>query len=79
MIALLAVLTHVCPSEGVVDESVLRSVRDRHRSALSKIEAGEEGYEDLFIFACPKFVSPAVPDYGRVLRGGGISLFIPVF
>jgi len=40
-------------------------VRDKHGHQLSKIEAGEEGYEDLFIFACPKFVSPAVPDYGQ--------------
>mmetsp|Transcript_39825 Transcript_39825/g.58182 ORF Transcript_39825/g.58182 Transcript_39825/m.58182 type:complete len:586 (+) Transcript_39825:120-1877(+) len=65
MTALLAILTHVCPTTGIVDDSVLRAVRDKHGHQLSKIEAGEEGYEDLFIFACPKFVSPAVPDYGQ--------------
>merc|ERR1719491_1158164 len=56
----------------VVEDSVARVVGDRHRTQLSKIEAGEEGYEDLFIFACPKFISPAVPDYAS-LRTGGVT------
>lgn len=65
MIALLAILTHVCPSTGIVEDSVMRSIREKHGSQLSKIEGGEEGYEDLFMFACPKFVSPALPDYSQ--------------
>jgi len=48
---------------GGLDDSIMRVVSERHRSQLSKIEAGEEGYEDMFMFACPKFISPAVPDY----------------
>lgn len=69
MIALLAILTHVCPSTGLVEESVAKQVREKHGNQLSKIEAGEEGYEDLFIFSCPKFVSPAVHDYEVALEG----------
>jgi translation initiation factor 3 subunit L len=62
MIALLAILTHICPPAELVEDSVLRAIREKHGSALSKIDAGEEGYEDLFVFACPKFVSPSNED-----------------
>lgn len=69
MIALLAILSHVCPG-APLDDSIASAVRDKHSSNLSKIESGEEGYEDLFVFACPKFVNPAVPDYSRALEPG---------
>jgi len=70
MIALLAIITHACPCHGLVDDSVSSAVRERHGAQLSKIEAGEEGYEDLFIFACPKFINPAVPQYELALTDG---------
>lgn len=70
MIALLAIITHVCPETGFVDDSIARGIRDRHGKQLSKIEAGEEGYEDLFIFACPKFVTPSVPKYELAITQG---------
>jgi len=69
MIALLAILSHTCP-KSVVDDIIASIVRDKHGNSLSKIESGEEGYEDLFIFACPKFVNPAVPDYSQALVPG---------
>ena len=69
MLALLAVLSHVC-SVAVVDDSIASVVRDKHGATLSKIESGEEGYEELFVFACPKFVNAAVPDYARALEPG---------
>mmetsp|Transcript_26247 Transcript_26247/g.36802 ORF Transcript_26247/g.36802 Transcript_26247/m.36802 type:complete len:269 (+) Transcript_26247:2827-3633(+) len=75
MIALLAILTHICPgatgrgssssSSSLLEDSVLRTIRDKHGSTLSKIDAGEEGYEDLFMYACPKFVLSAIPDYSK--------------
>lgn len=70
MICLLAILTHVCPAPGLIDESVAQVVRDKHGSQLSKVEAGEEGYEEMFIFACPKFISPAVPQYDKAFTAG---------
>jgi len=69
MIALLAILSHVCPTP-ILDDSIAAIVHDKHANNLSKIEAGEEGYEDLFVFACPKFVNPAVPDYSQALKPG---------
>ena len=71
MIALLAILTHVCPASlNIIDDAISKVVRDVHGNQLSKIEAGEEGYEDLFTFACPKFVTPAVPEYDLALTVG---------
>eukprot|EP00970_Alexandrium_tamarense_P005738 scaffold934_cov191-Alexandrium_tamarense.AAC.19 len=69
MIALLAILTHICPT-AILDDSIASIVRDKHANNLSKIESGEEGYEDLFVFACPKFVNAAVPDYAQALKPG---------
>jgi len=69
MIALLAILSHVS-AVSVVDDNIASIVRDKHANNLSKIESGEEGYEDLFVFACPKFVNPAVPDYSQALKPG---------
>lgn len=66
MVALLAILVHACPyTVPTVADSILRIVREKHGKQWNKIDAGEEGYEDLFIFACPKFISPAVPDYAQ--------------
>ena len=67
MVALLAIVTHICPTP-LLDDSVASVVREKHSNNLSKIESGEEGYEELFVFACPKFVNPAVPDYEEALK-----------
>lgn len=64
MIALLAILSHITPAARMEDV-ILKAIRENHGNQLSKIEAGEEGYEDLFLFAAPKFIHPAVPDYGK--------------
>ena len=66
MIALLAILTHICPTASKVDDALNRIIREKYSSKLLKIEAGEEGYEEIFMFSCPKFISPAVPDYASV-------------
>ena len=61
MVALLAIINHVQPSIKM-DDSLLRTIAEKHGEKLAKIEAGEDGYEDLFTAACPKFVSPVVGD-----------------
>jgi translation initiation factor 3 subunit L len=74
IVALLAVLLHTSPSlAGSVEDGVLRAVRERHGGQLGRIDAGEEGFEDMFVYACPKFVSAAVPDYARAAAGGGAA------
>lgn len=60
MLVLLGILTHLSPPAGLVEDSLSRAIRDKHGSQLSKIEAGEGSYKDLFTYACPKFVSPSL-------------------
>jgi translation initiation factor 3 subunit L len=62
MVALLAIISHIQPSIKM-DESLQRTIADKHGDKLAKIEAGEDDYEDLFTTGCPKFVSPVVPTY----------------
>jgi translation initiation factor 3 subunit L len=59
MIGILAILTHISPPTGLVDDSILKVIREKQGGTLAKIDAGEAGYEDLFMYACPKFVSPS--------------------
>jgi translation initiation factor 3 subunit L len=63
MLGLLAIVTHICPPTGLVEDVVLRTVREKYGPQLSKVDAGEDGYESLFVNCCPKFVSPAMPDF----------------
>jgi len=58
MIALLAICTHVCPQTNLIDESILKSIREKHGAQMSK-----EAYTELFVICAPKFVSPAIPDF----------------
>jgi len=72
MVALLAIVSHLCPAAGTCcSEEVRTHVQDRHGDALAKIDSGDEGYEELFAHACPKFVSPAVPNYDRAGGSAG--------
>lgn len=66
MIALLAIATHITgPSkEFRVDEGIMKLVKEKYGEKLAKISRGEETYEEIFVFASPKFISPASPDYG---------------
>ena len=73
MIALLAIVTHICPTASL-DDAIATVVREKHTNHLSKIESGEEGYEELFVFACPKFVNPAVPNYEEALNAGAPAM-----
>lgn len=62
MMALLALCLAMQPQQ--VDESTMSLMRDRSGERLSRLRQGElQAFEDLFNYACPKFISPAPPDY----------------
>lgn len=62
MMALLALCLAMQPQQ--VDESMMSMVRDKAGERLSRLRQGElQAFEDLFNYACPKFISPAPPDY----------------
>lgn len=65
MYALLAICIALCPTR--LDENIHGNLREKWGDQLAKMQKGEEGveqtYEDLFLFACPKFISPNGPNY----------------
>eukprot|EP00529_Nitzschia_sp_RCC80_P025626 CAMPEP_0113501414 /NCGR_PEP_ID=MMETSP0014_2-20120614/32942_1 /TAXON_ID=2857 /ORGANISM="Nitzschia sp." /LENGTH=539 /DNA_ID=CAMNT_0000396001 /DNA_START=88 /DNA_END=1707 /DNA_ORIENTATION=- /assembly_acc=CAM_ASM_000159 len=58
MLALLAICVHVCPQSNLIDESLQKTIREKHGVQLSK-----EAYGELFVSCAPKFVSPCIPDF----------------
>jgi translation initiation factor 3 subunit L len=58
MMALLAICTHLCPQTDLVEESIAKTIREKHGAQL-----GKEAYTELFVFCAPKFISPAIPDF----------------
>ncbi|TPX41815.1 hypothetical protein SeMB42_g05275 [Synchytrium endobioticum] len=65
MYALLAMCVALCPQ--VVDENVDTLMREKYGDQLSKMQRNETSamavFEELFNFACPKFISPVAPNY----------------
>lgn len=53
MLALLALLTHLCPT--VLEESIAKTIREKY---------GSPKVVDLFVGCSPKFISPQQPDFG---------------
>ncbi|KAI9007769.1 RNA polymerase I-associated factor PAF67-domain-containing protein [Hyaloraphidium curvatum] len=66
MYALLAMCVALCPTK--LDESIQSTLRDKHSDHLAKMQrsSGDESiqtFEELFMYACPKFISPVPPNY----------------
>lgn len=64
-VALIVIASHLCPSYRL-DETVREAVDAKFADKLQKLQSAETFHKtaaDLFDFAAPKFISPAVPDY----------------
>ncbi|KII85604.1 hypothetical protein PLICRDRAFT_44932 [Plicaturopsis crispa FD-325 SS-3] len=64
MYALFAICNALSPSR--LDDNILNIVKERYGEQLGKMSRGEEGipaFEELFIHACPKFISANPPPY----------------
>lgn len=77
MFALLTVALAMCPQR--VDENLHATLRDKYTDKMLRMQRGyhwsnhhcladtvtrdENAFEEVFQYACPKFVNPAVPDY----------------
>jgi len=59
MYALLAILVALCPSKRI-DEHINNVLRQEHSD---KVAAMQRDSEQLFSYACPKFVSPVLPSF----------------
>lgn len=64
MYALFAICNALSPSR--LDDNILNIVKERFGEQVAKMSRGEEGipaFEELFTYACPKFVSANPPPY----------------
>lgn len=62
MYALLAIALSLAPQH--IDDAVQTQLKDKYGDKIARIQRGDESaYEELFGFACPKFISPALPNY----------------
>jgi translation initiation factor 3 subunit L len=64
MLALLAILNYICPTQGVLDDPIVRLIREKHATRLQAASS----YEDWF--QSPKFVSvdPNVPAFRQQVQ-----------
>merc|ERR1719198_2585404 len=65
MYALLAVAISLCPQQQV-DENLVSTLREKFSDRMLRMQSNNvdlSAYEELFAFACPKFVSPSPPPY----------------
>jgi translation initiation factor 3 subunit L len=71
MLALLALVVSLCPGQRV-DDTISTLLRDKYADKMQRMSrgAGEKGtYDEVFTYACPKFVlpaSPAAPSYEQL-------------
>ncbi|KAH9920030.1 eukaryotic translation initiation factor 3 subunit 6 [Epithele typhae] len=64
MYALFAICNALSPTR--VDDNISNIVKERYGEQFSKMSRGEEGipaFEELFLYACPKFISANPPPY----------------
>lgn len=65
MYALLAIAASLLPQLSI-DENLIHTLRDKYGDRMLRMQSNNVdvgAYEELFSFACPKFVSPAPPAY----------------
>jgi len=67
MYALLSICVSLCPQR--VDENVHAALRDKYGEKMLKMQKGDLTiFEELFVFACPKFINPAPPAYASIIE-----------
>merc|ERR1740133_450555 len=62
MFALLAILVSLCPYQ--LEENLQTLLREKYEEKVQRMVRGEViVFEELFQYACPKFVQPSAPDF----------------
>ncbi|KAG0454651.1 hypothetical protein HPP92_023943 [Vanilla planifolia] len=68
MYALLAICLSLCPQTKLIEENVSIQLKEKYNDKMLKMQRyDEEAYavfDELFSYACPKFITPSVPALG---------------
>ncbi|XP_068760518.1 eukaryotic translation initiation factor 3 subunit L-like [Montipora capricornis] len=62
MYVLLSICLTLCPQR--IDENVLSQLREKYNDKMQRLQKGDiQIFEELFSYACPKFISPVPPNF----------------
>ncbi|ONK80237.1 uncharacterized protein A4U43_C01F15420 [Asparagus officinalis] len=65
MYALLAICLSLCPQSKLVEENVNTQLKEKYNDKMLKMQRYDDEayavYDELFTYACPKFITPSVP------------------
>ena len=68
MFALLAAAVALCPQHKLLEDGVKSMLADKYSEKMVKMSGGDEGvYDELFSFACPKFITACPPNFDEPL------------
>ncbi|KAL7598186.1 hypothetical protein Lser_V15G22040 [Lactuca serriola] len=71
MYALLTISLSLCPQVKLVDETVNSQLREKYGEKMSRMQRYDDEsfalYDELFSYACPKFITPSAPSYEEPL------------
>nr|VDD26986.1 unnamed protein product [Brassica oleracea] len=71
MYALHAVCLSLCPQTELVDESVNSQLREKYGEKMMRMQRFDDEafgvYDELFSYACPKFITPSAPSFEEPL------------
>ncbi|KAJ7556493.1 hypothetical protein O6H91_05G085900 [Diphasiastrum complanatum] len=69
MYALLAICLSLCPHGKLVEENVNNQLREKYADKMQRMQRSDEAlFDELFSFACPKFITPAPPNYEELIN-----------
>lgn len=64
MVSLLAMAFTLCPSNKLLEDDVKGTLQEKFGDKMVKMQMGEEAvFDELFSYACPKFITPQLPSY----------------
>ncbi|KAM0894214.1 hypothetical protein ACQ4PT_024620 [Festuca glaucescens] len=65
MYALLAICLSLCPQNKLIDENVSTQLKEKYNDKMTKMQRFDDeayaAYDELFSYACPKFITPSPP------------------
>jgi translation initiation factor 3 subunit L len=68
MYALLAICLSLCPHPKLVEENVNNQLREKYAEKMLRMQRSDEAmFDELFSYACPKFITPSPPNYDEPL------------
>ncbi|XP_055820698.1 uncharacterized protein LOC129889435 [Solanum dulcamara] len=71
MYALLAISLSLCPQVKLVEETVNSQLREKYGEKMARMQRFDEEafalYDELFSYACPKFITPSAPSFEEPL------------